>query len=123
MPPDDLNDLEKKLAAFRGEQKREPDRNAERERDAENMNRGLRAGTELVVSIAAGTLIGWFLDQWLGTKPLFLLLFIMAGIGAGFFNVYRITQDIGTAPGFKPLHNRKKDAKNAPEEEKEKKEP
>ncbi len=50
---------------------------------------GLRIATELVVAIAVGFGAGWGLDHWLGTKPWFLVLFIVLGAVAGILNVVR----------------------------------
>lgn len=117
MSDNSLNDLEKKLAQFRTESPTLGGKSTAREKDAENLRNGMRAGMELVVSIAAGTLIGWGLDRWLGTKPIFLIVFILAGIGAGFMNVYRITQNTGSAVGFAPLHQGQKQDKTAPNDD------
>lgn len=35
------------------------------------------------ICLACGLVAGWFLDQALGTLPLFLFLGLLAGIGAG----------------------------------------
>ena len=86
-------------------------------KDAENVNNGIRAGAELVVTIGAGVLIGYGLDSWLGTKPIFLIIFLLAGVFAGFFNIYRITQNIGSSVGYATLQKAEKGAKKAPENE------
>jgi len=112
---DDLDNLEKKIAQFKQADQAEKAEDIEKLRDSNNLNMGLRAGTELVACIAAGTFIGWALDNWLETKPLFLIIFLLAGIGAGFMNVYKITQNIGDSVGFAALHKTKKQAKNAPD--------
>ena len=44
-------------------------------------------GTEFGVSIVAGVVAGYYLDGWLGTSPLFMLLF-SAGAFAG--SIYRM---------------------------------
>ena len=85
---------------------------AERMKDAENMSNGMRAGAELMGSIAGGAFIGWLLDQWLETAPIMLIVFLLLGIGTGFYNVYKTTQNIGTNPGFSELHRREKTAKD-----------
>lgn len=111
----DLNSLEEKLKQFKATEKAmkgEP--TAAEAENAENMNVGLRAGAELVTCIAAGPFIGWLLDSWLHTKPLFLIVFLFAGIGTAFFNVYRLTQNTGPYPKIKPLHNGQKQGKNPP---------
>ncbi len=44
---------------------------------------GMRAGLDLVSGVAVGTAIGFGLDTWLGTMPLFLLICMMIGTAAG----------------------------------------
>ncbi len=72
--------------------------------DSESMNVGLRAGAELITSIAAGGLIGYGLDQWLGTKPIFLIAMLILGVITGFINVWRTTQNVGYQVGYKYLN-------------------
>lgn len=50
---------------------------------------GLRVGIELVTAPLVGTGIGWALDHWLGTMPLFLIVFILLGGVAGIMNAWR----------------------------------
>jgi ATP synthase protein I len=50
---------------------------------------GLQAGIEVVAGVGVGALIGWALDRWLGTTPLFLIVFFMLGAAAGVLNAYR----------------------------------
>jgi ATP synthase protein I len=63
--------------------------------DEESARRGSALGkafqlaVELVAGVFVGGLIGWALDGWLGTSPLFLLVFLLLGIAAGFLNVIR----------------------------------
>ena len=54
------------------------------------MGTGFRVASELAAAILVGGGIGWYLDKWLGTPPWFLLLFLMLGIVAGFWNVYKL---------------------------------
>jgi ATP synthase protein I len=51
---------------------------------------GLRVGVELVSALAVGVVIGWLLDRWLGTRPIFLGVFVLLGGAAGILNVWRI---------------------------------
>lgn len=62
----------------------------------------LRIGTELVAGVILGAAIGWFLDRWLETRPLFLILFFVLGSAAGMLNVYRTVNGMGHAVGYKP---------------------
>lgn len=48
-----------------------------------------RVGTEFVAGLLVGGVIGWFLDDWLGTAPLFFLLFLALGAAAAMMNVFR----------------------------------
>ena len=50
---------------------------------------GLQAGIEVVAGVGFGTLLGWALDRWLGTMPLFLIVLFMLGAAAGVLNAYR----------------------------------
>ena len=49
-----------------------------------------RVGVELVSALLVGLLIGWGLERLLGTRPLFLIRFVMLGGDAGIFNVWRL---------------------------------
>ena len=39
------------------------------------MGSAFRLGTELVASVVVGTIIGFILDNWFGTKPWFIIIF------------------------------------------------
>ena len=62
----------------------------------ENDKRGLfmgsafRLGTELVAAVVVGTIIGFILDTWFGTKPWFIITFFFIGVIAGILNVIRV---------------------------------
>ena len=45
-------------------------------------------GMAMAFSIAIGALIGYYLDQWLGTKPWLFFLFLGFGIAAAFRNLF-----------------------------------
>ena len=51
---------------------------------------GFRAGVEVVSALVVGIVIGLLLDRWLGTWPIFVLVFFLAGSAAGVLNVYRL---------------------------------
>jgi len=51
---------------------------------------GMKMATELVVGVAVGAWIGYQLDQWLGTNPWLMVVFLFLGFGAGVWNVYRM---------------------------------
>ena len=54
------------------------------------MGTGFRVASELAAAIGVGGLLGWQIDKWAGTDPWFLLIFLLLGIAAGFWNVYKL---------------------------------
>ena len=48
-------------------------------------------GIGLIIATLIGAGIGYFLDKQLHTQPVFLLIFMVLGIVAGFINVIRST--------------------------------
>jgi ATP synthase protein I len=53
-------------------------------------NFGFRVLVEFVTAIVVGPVIGWQIDAWLSTGPIFLIIFLFVGVAAGFLNVYRM---------------------------------
>ena len=51
---------------------------------------GLKVGVELVSALVVAIAIGFALDRWLGTRPIFLGIFLLLGGAAGVLNVWRI---------------------------------
>lgn len=80
-----------------------------------NSRQGAQAGIELAGAIFISMAIGFGIDSFFDTKPAFLLIFFFLGVCTGFYNVYRITQNMGTAVGIKGLSGEKKDAKSSSE--------
>jgi ATP synthase protein I len=46
-------------------------------------------GIAFVLAVGIGFLVGYWLDRWLGTSPLFMLVFFFIGVAAGVVNVVR----------------------------------
>lgn len=61
----------------------------------------MRIGCELVAALIIGVGFGLFLDNWLDTKPWFMLVFFLLGAAAGMFNVYRVVRNQGGAVGYR----------------------
>ena len=51
-----------------------------------------RVFVELLAGVLVGGGLGWLLDQQFGTRPWLLLVFLLLGITAGFWNVFRIAR-------------------------------
>ncbi|MGH6813822.1 MAG: AtpZ/AtpI family protein [Methylocella sp.] len=49
-----------------------------------------RVLSEFVAAVFVGAVIGWWIDRAAGTTPVFLVVFLLMGAAAGFWNVYRI---------------------------------
>ena len=53
------------------------------------LGQALRLGIELVAGVAVGGFIGWWLDRFLGTAPVLMVVFLGLGAAAGIMNVVR----------------------------------
>jgi len=60
------------------------------QRTGRAMSLGFRVLSEFVAGIIVGAVMGWQFDEWLGTKPVLLIVMTAFGTIAGFWNVYRI---------------------------------
>ena len=56
------------------------------------LGNAFKLGTELVAAVAVGSIIGFILDNWFGTKPWFIILFFIIGVIAGMLNVIRVAK-------------------------------
>ena len=53
-----------------------------------------KMSTELVAAVVVGTIIGFILDNWFGTKPWLILIFFFVGVFAGISNVIRSAKNM-----------------------------
>jgi ATP synthase protein I len=53
------------------------------------MGTAFKLGTELVAAVGVGTIIGFILDNWFGTKPWLIIIFFFFGAAAGLLNVIK----------------------------------
>ena len=65
------------------------------------MGIGVRVGVELVSALLVAVAIGWVLDRWLHTTPVFIGIFVLLGGAAGVANVWRLMgrTAAGKSPG------------------------
>lgn len=105
--PLSLEDLDARLRAARAQEStKDPERS--RTGDAgSGMGLGFRVATELVAGIAVGTLIGFALDSWLGTRPVLMVVFLFLGAAAGVMNVYRAAKGLDDSVGLGQAQRRK----------------
>lgn len=105
---DKLADFDERLGRARGRRSNTPEATAR----GNAMGTAFRISSELVVGIFVGGLVGWQLDKWFDTSPVFLLIFFLLGAAAGIWNVIRVAlemqsnaQNAGGAskkPGIEP---------------------
>lgn len=101
----DFKALEDKIKNAKGGKEKEPS----------EASKALNASMEFTAPIVGGILIGWGLDSWLDTKPIFIISLFLLGVGAGFTNIYKASQNIGGTIGYSDLHAREKNAKTSPD--------
>ena len=69
--------------------KTDKDKKSEEGNNGSSMGSAFKMSTELVSAVAVGTIIGFILDNWFGTKPWLILIFFFIGVVAGIMNVIR----------------------------------
>jgi ATP synthase protein I len=88
LPPDArLESLDERLDRL---QREEAKRDARKQGGAEN-RAGRLVVSQLVGGPVGGAIVGWVLDQWLGTAPWLLLGLMFIGFAGGFISVMRIS--------------------------------
>ncbi|NBX66905.1 MAG: AtpZ/AtpI family protein [Proteobacteria bacterium] len=100
---DKLKTLQAQIDALKA--KTEPAKGDGTTADSRAMSVGMRAGTELVGATVGAALIGYGLDRWLGTKPWLLIVMLLLGIGAGFLNIWKLTQNQDAPPSEKKIQD------------------
>ena len=65
-------------------------------RDAPSSKLGIafKMSTEMVAAVVVGTIIGFILDNWFGTKPWLILIFFFVGVITGILNVIRSAKNM-----------------------------
>ena len=85
-----MNDLEDLKTRLKIAKSKLQNKNLEKtERKGVFLGNAFKLGTELVAAVAVGSIIGFILDNWFGTKPLLIILFFLFGSAAGIYNVIK----------------------------------
>jgi ATP synthase protein I len=82
-----LNDFKTRLKIAKSKVKKQI--LSDSEKKGSFMGSAFKLGTELVASVGVGTIIGFILDSWFGTKPWLMIIFFFLGAAAGMLNVVR----------------------------------
>ena len=82
----DLKDFKTRLKIEKSKLKKN---NINNNQNSSFLGSAFKLGTELVAAVVVGTIIGFILDNWFGTKPGLIIIFFFLGSIAGVLNVFR----------------------------------
>ena len=82
----DLKDFKTRLKIEKSKLKKNNENNNQ---NSSFLGSAFKLGTELVAAVVVGTIIGFILDNWFGTKPWLIIIFFFLGAAAGMLNVIR----------------------------------
>ena len=82
----DLKDFKTRLKIEKSKLKKN---NINNNQNSSFLGSAFKLGTELVAAVVVGTIIGFILDNWFGTKPWLIIIFFFLGSIAGVLNVFR----------------------------------
>ena len=68
--------------------------NGSKNQKTSSFGAAFKLSTELVAAVAVGTIIGFILDDWFGTKPWLILIFFFVGVIAGIMNVVKSAKNM-----------------------------
>lgn len=85
-----LDALDEKLSA--GRQRLQPEEPGRA--NASMLGLAWRLTIEMLAGIGVGGFIGWWMDKVLGTKPIFMLVMLVLGMGAGLMNSVRTVNEM-----------------------------
>ena len=83
----DLEDLKTRLKIAKSRLQKDKTQNADKK--SVFLGNAFKLGTELVAAVIVGTIIGFILDNWFGTKPILIIVFFFFGAAAGIVNVIK----------------------------------
>ena len=83
----DLEDLKTRLKIAKSKLQKDKTQNADKK--GIFLGNAFKLGTELVAAVIVGTIIGFILDNWFGTKPILIIVFFLFGAAAGITNVIK----------------------------------
>ena len=82
----DLKDFKTRLKIEKSKLKKN---NINNNQNSSFLGSAFKLGTELVAAVVVGTIIGFILDNWFGTKPWLIIIFFFLGAAAGMLNVIK----------------------------------
>lgn len=110
----DPNDLKSRIEAARERHESLNPKHVPNQAGRE-MSAGIRAFMEMLGVLLGSGLMGYAFDAFFGTAPTLLFIFILLGIVAAIFNLYKLSKNLGTAIGSNSLQSQNKMVRNLAE--------
>lgn len=95
--PEDLRELRRQLEEARGEEKRDHGGGS-----PSAAGIAFRFATELGAALFVGAGLGWLLDRWLHTTPIFIVVMFILGAAAGIRNVMHAAKELNAEAAKHP---------------------
>ncbi len=86
----ELKDIQEKVKKIKSDIKKKE----LNEKNVSPLGVAMKMGTEFVAAVFVASLIGFYIDKWLGTMPIFIIIFFIIGSAAGILNVVRSSKMI-----------------------------
>ena len=86
----DIENLSSKIDAFK--KKQEMRKDVQRPSSGSAMSKGFQFCVEFLSAVFVSIAIGFFLDKFFHTGPVFLVILVIFGLAAGVLNVYRFAK-------------------------------
>ncbi|GAK33590.1 ATP synthase protein I [alpha proteobacterium Q-1] len=90
------DDFKKRLQDARAKQgldQKENGTGSDDGQQGQSLSQGYRMGLEFVSAVAVGAFLGYWLDRWFGTTPIFLIALLLVGTVTGIRNLMRLLVD------------------------------
>lgn len=84
---------DKKALVELGERIKQAKLNSQGEEERGRSSSAMSVGIDLVAGVASGSFIGYYLDKWLGTLPVFFIICFFLGVAGAFRNILRSAEN------------------------------
>ena len=89
---DQLDQVSKKIKEIKSRKLKYD--SAQKQKRGRQISIAMRISIELIVSSIIGAVLGWYIDKWLDTKPIFLLILLTLGIVSGVKTAIRSSRQL-----------------------------
>ncbi len=72
------------------------------QRSGAGLGKALELRFQIGASVVVGVALGYYVDRWLGTDPVFLLVFMLFGFAAAIRTLLRFAQQAASPGGAAP---------------------